>query len=64
VATNPNPKRSQAVEDTMYRDPEWEEIERGYGQPPTLRTYEYDPVHGYFKSEGPKIVTRRPVKPA
>jgi hypothetical protein len=48
----------------MYRDPEWEEIERGYGQPPTLRTYEYDPVHGYFKSEGPKIVTRRPVKPA
>jgi hypothetical protein len=59
----PSPMRSQAVEDTMYRDPEWETIEAGYGQQPTMRTFLYDPVHGYFFSEGPKIVTKRPVAP-
>lgn len=58
-----SPRRSQAVEDTFYRDPEWETIEPGYGQPPTMRTFEYDPVHGYFRSDGPVIEIKRPERP-
>jgi hypothetical protein len=59
----PNPRRDQAVEDLPYRDPEWETIEAGYGQTPTMRTYLYDPVHGYFMSEGPKVQIKRPERP-
>lgn len=52
------------IEDVEDRDPEWEDIPLGYGQPPTLRKYQYDFVHDDVKVEGPIIAYDPPVKPA
>jgi hypothetical protein len=49
----------------MYRPPEYEPVDLGDGQPPTMREYFFDPVHGYYYSTGPKIVVQTwpPVAP-
>jgi hypothetical protein len=43
------------IEDRDTRDPEWQPIELGYGQPPTMRTYEWDPISNGVRVTGPLI---------
>jgi len=60
----PPDKRELPVEDIDTRDPEWEELERDPGQGPSEgRVVFWDPVHGLFKKEGPKVVVKRPLRP-
>jgi len=52
------------VEDTTFRDPEWEELQRGPGQGPSEgRIVYWDPIHGWIKKEGPVIECKRPLRP-
>jgi hypothetical protein len=59
----PRTIRPIPVEDLSTREPEWEPIELGYGQPPTLRDFEYDPLHDDVRVFGPVIVIHPPIKP-
>jgi hypothetical protein len=54
------------VDDLSTRDPEWAEIERGYGQETTkLRTINYSPILDEIEVEpGPVVVDKRPEAPA
>jgi hypothetical protein len=65
MSSDPFRLRSDAVEGTLYREPEWEPVEPGIGQPPTMREYFFDPIHGWYYSTGPKVVVVRwpPVAP-
>jgi hypothetical protein len=50
------------IEDKHTRTPEWQAIERGYGQHPTLNTYEIDLITLKTRQTGPQIAkpkTRR-----
>lgn len=59
----PRTIRPIPVEDLNTRPPEWEPIERGYGQPPTPKVFEYDPLHDDVQVFGPKIAIHPPIKP-
>ena len=43
------------IEDKRDREPEWQPIELGYGQAPTMRTFEWDPISDDVRVEGPQI---------
>lgn len=63
MATDPS-LRPLPLEDLDIRDPEWEVLERGYGQGPSEgRIVYWDPIHGWIKSEGPKIQVKKPLRP-
>lgn len=47
------------VEGRPIRDPEWEELERGYGQVPLTRTITWSNVTNAVKSVGPTVVVNR-----
>lgn len=56
--------RELPVEDIDIRDPEWELVERAPGSGPSEgRIVYWDPVHGWIKSEGPKIQIHPPLRP-
>jgi len=60
---DPN-KRDLPVQDTNFRDPEWEELQRGYGQGPSEgRIVKWDPIHGKFLMDGPRWQLKRPERP-
>ena len=62
----PEGKIPETVEDLSWREPEWEEIERGYGHETVtrLRTIEYDFIHDKTRSSGPTVLDQPPEKPA
>lgn len=62
----PEGKIPVPVEDLAFREPEWEEIERGYGHETAtrLRTIEWDPLHDWTRSSGPTVLSQPPEKPA
>lgn len=43
------------TEDRDDRAPEWQPVELGYGQPPTMRTFEWDPISNTIRVTGPLI---------
>ena len=52
------------LEGLNIRDPEWQELERGYGQGPSEgRVVLWDPIHGWIKKEGPTMLVTPPIKP-
>jgi len=51
----PPDKRDLPVQDTLYRQPEWESLQYTYGAGPTdgTRDIQWDPIHGWVKNDGP-----------
>jgi len=50
------------VEDVDIRDPEWQDVEPGYGQN-MIRKVQWDPIHNEIKSEGPTVQISEPERP-
>jgi hypothetical protein len=64
VSWDPYAERSDAVEGTTWRPPEYAPIALGYGQPTPIREFFFDQVHGYYYSTGPVVAIKRHVAPA
>jgi hypothetical protein len=59
--------RRLPIEDIEQRDPEWEEVQQGFGTDGNIKVY-WDPIHGTIVSEGPIVMRdlgriRRHVRP-
>lgn len=49
------------MEDKSDHEPEWRELERGYGQEiNSLRSVQWDPVNDAVRSTGPVVVNKPP----
>jgi hypothetical protein len=48
--------RDLPVQDTLYRDPEWEVLQTNPGAGPSEgHIVEWDPIHGYIRQTAPKV---------
>jgi hypothetical protein len=54
------------IEDIGERDPEWQELERGYGHETAtrLRSVKWSPLTNEVESDGPTVIDDPPERPA